>query len=115
MKYFFLIISFTFFSLNTFANTNLKERKEIQPVLKEILSIYKIESYNFISELKLQEIENYSFHFVKNRNKEFYDCQITIKGNFEGTQVDVVVTIYEVSWAGCQTLKVAMKALLVTK
>ena len=63
----------------------------------------------FLLDVKLLKILN----FTEN-NKGLYDCEVKVKGNFEGTKVDVVVTIYDVSWGGCQTLKLAVKVGLAT-
>jgi hypothetical protein len=115
MKQIFLIVSFVFFGVQSYANNDSQRNNVICNSLIENCTENQDKVFKLISELKLHKIENYSIKIIKNENEELYDCEITVKGNFEGNQVDIVVTIYDVSWAGCQTLKAAVKVLLATK
>lgn len=65
----------------------------------------------FSEELRFDTTKEISYILYKNE-QSLYDCEITIKGNFDGNEIDIVVTIYDVTWAGCQTLKLAVKAFL---
>ena len=39
------------------------------------------------------------------------DCTFSIKGNYDGVEVDVEITVYDITWAECAALKVAVAAL----
>ncbi|MCZ8091344.1 MAG: hypothetical protein O9282_13135 [Flavobacterium sp.] len=114
MKKIFFIVSLVLFCFQSYANNGLERNNEIYNSSIKNLSVNQNIDLEMISELKFDKVENYSIVISKNNNEVVYDCEITIKGNFEGNQVDVVVTIYDVSWAGCQTLKAAVKVLLAT-
>jgi hypothetical protein len=81
--------------------------------LAEIHLIGELIGLNYSQGIILDKKFEKTVKFIR-INSNFYNCEITIKGNFEGTKVDVVVTIYDVSWAGCQTLKLAVKVGLAT-
>lgn len=49
---------------------------------------------------------------LMNDNSKFLDCNLTIKGNFDGLEIDVVVTVHDITWIECQGLKAAVKAAL---
>ena len=114
MKKIFLIASLVFFCFQSYANNGLEINNEFYKTSFNNLSVNQNIDLKMISELKFDKVENHSILISKSNNEDVYDCEITIKGNFEGNQVDVVVTIYDVSWAGCQTLKAAVKVLLAT-
>lgn len=43
--------------------------------------------------------------------EEFKDCTFTIKGNYDGLEVDVEITVYDITWVECASLKLAVAAL----
>ncbi|WP_353147364.1 hypothetical protein [Flavobacterium sp.] len=114
MKKIFFIAFLVFFCFQSYANNGLQGNNEINITSFKNLSVNQNKDLKMISELKFDKVENHSIVISKNKNEDVYNCEITIKGKFEGNQVDVVVTIYDVSWAGCQTLRAAVKILLAT-
>ncbi len=41
--------------------------------------------------------------------KPLGDCTFTIKGNFDGVEVDLEITVSDVSWLECKVLKSRVK------
>ncbi len=111
MKKLIFIAIFSLFSIYSFANSGSVNNRVEKAI--ETLPISKKHGLNFLKEIKLDEVYTASFNFVKNENT-LYDCEIAIKGTFEGTKVDIVVTIYDVSWASCQALRTAVKLYIAT-
>lgn len=105
-------MSLVFLCFQSYANNDSQRKKDIYNPLIENLSVNQNKGFKLLSELKFDTIENHSI--VISKNKKMYDCEITIKGDFDGNKVDVVVTISDVSWVGCQTIKAVVKALLAT-
>lgn len=113
MKKVIFIFSLIFVSFLSFANNGEIVNPLSNGIVIENLSIHKNEISNLLSEINLDKVNDVSYNFIATEDT-IYDCEITIKGNFNGNEVDVVVTIYDVSWAGCQTLKLGVKAYLAT-
>lgn len=61
-------------------------------------------------DLDLKTAENKVVKLKKSKNQVFRDCVLTIKGNYGGHQVDVVVTISDVSYVKCLALKTGIAA-----
>ena len=53
-------------------------------------------------------VENEIHKDLKNKMK---DCTVKIKGNFDGVEVDIEVTVYDVSWTKCTLFQLGIKAL----
>jgi hypothetical protein len=43
--------------------------------------------------------------------QQLKDCSFTIKGNYDGLEVDVEITVYDISWVECAALQLTVKAL----
>ncbi|MBU2997809.1 hypothetical protein KO500_15270 [Cellulophaga baltica] len=48
--------------------------------------------------------------FIDSKSK-LKDCAVQIEGNFDGVEVDIEVTIYDVSWGKCTLFQLGIKAL----
>lgn len=112
MKKLFLLFSVFFISIQSFANTELLDNKKIDNKL--FINYKTFEVYKLLNELKADSVNEFSIDMIKSINNDVYDCAITIKGNFEGNTVNVVVTIHDVSWSGCQALKVVVATIIAT-
>lgn len=55
------------------------------------------------------ELDNPSIYQSSFFHKVFVDCTITVQGTFNGVEVDVEVTISDVSWLKCQAVKLLAK------
>lgn len=113
MKKSLFILGFTLASVFSFAKSNapLSENKSENTVT--MYSDQQKQSIEYINALSNDDGSQNTYVFKKN-SKDFYDCEVTVKANVDGNKVDVVVTIYDVSWVGCQSLKAAVKLALAT-
>lgn len=46
---------------------------------------------------------------AQKQQAEVMDCDITMKGDFNGTIVDIVITVYDVSRFECGALRLAVR------
>lgn len=44
--------------------------------------------------------------------QQVMDCTITIKGNFDGVEVELEITVADISWLECASLRTAVKLAL---
>jgi hypothetical protein len=74
----------------------------------------------FNSEYEYSEnIETISFLKFKNINYEStstlsiakVDCVIRITGTFDGVEIDLEITIHDVTWVGCKLLQAGIRAM----
>jgi len=63
----------------------------------ETISFLKLKNINYESSNMLSEVK--------------VDCTIRITGTFDGVEVDVEITIHDVTWVGCKLLQAGIRAL----
>lgn len=69
-------------------------------------SVYNSIKEEFIPKIKFDNLikDKYSFS-----DKKVRDCTVKVKGTFNGVEVDLEVTISDVSWFQCQAIKLFAK------
>ncbi len=104
MKKSFIIIGTLFFS--SFLNAkNLEHNLDTDLFNIEYEYSKKTETISF---LKLKSINYESSNTL---SKAKVDCAIRIRGTFDGVEVDVEITIHNVTWVGCKLLQTGIRAL----
>lgn len=74
------------------------------------LAFFSARASEINRDLDLKTTEKKVVKHRKSKNQLFRDCVLTIKGNYGGHQVDVVVTISDVSYVKCLALKTGIAA-----
>jgi hypothetical protein len=98
------ILAFMFFTVCSFANVTNEENNIDYRNNFERDSVSQIIQNNEVPALVLKSSSEDSMKISEEKN-DFYDCEVTIKTEIGGTKVDLVVTLYDVSWVGCKILK----------
>ncbi|MDO6489916.1 MULTISPECIES: hypothetical protein [unclassified Cellulophaga] len=69
-------------------------------------SAYNMKKEESLPKIKFDNLTTDKYSFS---DKELIDCAVKVKGTFNGVEVELEVTISDVSWLKCQAVKLLAK------